>query len=162
VQSCESYHAIRFKRRGRQTADAHATAVEEVLATIPERHAGWVEQRLRPRSGISLADRLLSLVHKHEAIIGPVLEDAEDFCQRAAATRHYLTHGTRRSAAVLTDMKDILFGGWVLRILFEACLLTELDIIPSVSVNPFEGTSRYEHLKAHPLTLSSAVGRPQK
>ena len=124
-----------------------------MLAAIPDRHAEWVEQRLRPRSGISLADRLLLLCHEHEAIIGPLLGDVEDFCHRVAATRHFLTHGTRKSADVLADTKDILFGGWVLRLLFEACMLTELGIIPSISTNPFDGTSRYEHMKANPLKL---------
>jgi len=154
VQACESYHALRFKRRGRKSPDEHAQAIEEVLAAVPQRHVEWVEERLRPRP-TTLADRLLFLCRQHEAIMQPLLADTEEFCRRAAVTRHYLTHGTRQTADVITDMRDIVYGCWVLRILFEACLLCELGIIPDIAANPFEGTSHYEHLKAHPLALTA-------
>jgi hypothetical protein len=160
VQSCESYHEIRWKNRGRKSADAHARAVAEVLAAIPKEHIDWVAPRLVTRSKISLADRLRVLCDEHEGIVGPLLGNVEDFCQCAAATRNYLTHGTRRRDDVITDMREVLFAGWALRILLESCLLTELSIIPSMSANPFEGTSHYEHLKAHPLTLSGTSVSP--
>jgi ApeA N-terminal domain 1 len=153
VQACESYHAIRLKNRGRKSPEAHAQAVGEVLAAIPDKHIEWVEPRLEARSRISLEDRLLFLCHEHEDIIRPLLGSVESFCRRVVATRHFLTHGTRRSTDVITDMREILFADWVLRILFEACVLGELGIITPARINPFEGTSRYEHLRTHPLEL---------
>jgi len=153
VQACESYHAIRLKNRGRKSAEAHAQAVEEVLAAIPDKHIEWVEPRLEARSRISLEDRLLFLCHEYEDIIRPLLGSVESFCRRVVATRHFLTHGRRRPADVITDMREILFAGWVIRILFEACVLGELGIITPSRINPFEGTSRYEHLRTHPLEL---------
>ena len=84
--------------------------------------------------------------------VKPLLNNAGDFCHRLAVTRNYLTHGGSKSAAVITDILQFVHANWVLRILFEACLLSELDIIPSVRANPFEGSFHYVHLKAHPLS----------
>lgn len=154
VQSCASYHEIRLKNRGRKSAEAHAQAVEEVLAAVPEEHIAWVAPRLTTRPRISVEDRLRYLCDEHAEIVGPLLGSVEDFCGRVAVTRHFLVHGTR-AHGVITDMREILFAVWALRVLFESCLLSELGVIPSINANPFEGTRRYEHLKAHPLVLSS-------
>lgn len=151
TQACESYHTIRFKNRGRVSADAHARAVEEVMEAVPAQHRDWVGPKLQGRPGISLASRLLFLCQRHEGVVQPLLKDVEGFCDSVAATRHYLTHGTRRPPTVMTDMLQIIYATWVLRILFEACLLEELGLTPDVLPTPFEGSSRYEHLSANPL-----------
>ena len=151
TQACESYHANRLKNHGRTSAGAHSRAVKEVLEAVPAEHRDWVEPKLQGRPGISLAQRLLSLCQRHLWVVQPLLRDTEGFCERVAATRNYLTHGTRLPPTVMTVMLDVVYATWVLRILFEACLLEEIGLTPTVLPNPFEGSSQYEHLKANPL-----------
>ena len=151
VQACEIFHEIRFRNRGRKTAEAHAQAVQDVLAAVPDEHREWVELRLQGRPKTTLDDRLRFLCNQHEDIVKPLLSDVGDFCHRLAVTRNYLTHGGSKSSAVITDMLQFVHANWVLRILFEVCLLSELGIISSIRANPFEGAFRYVHLKANPL-----------
>jgi hypothetical protein len=132
VQACESFHVLRHGKRGRPSAADHAQALEEVMSAIPPRHRGWVEPRLAGRPAISLQNRLAYLCQEHSEIVAPLVASVKAFCRRVATTRHFLTHGTKQSDDVITDMREVLHAAWVLRILFEACLLRELGITPSI------------------------------
>ncbi len=134
VQALEVYH-----RRALYVPDLpkeeHEMRVEEILDSAPERHEGWLRQKLQVVSEPSLSERLHKILKIHRGIsdhvVGKKGEARDEFVNKVVWTRNYRTHFDEDKKDRAARGEELYRISQKLRLLLEACLMQEVGFDPN-------------------------------
>ncbi len=144
ARAAEAYHRKRYGRSDRAKED-HETRVSEILAVTRDEHREWLAERLEHSDEATLRHRLRQLIQDHDAVMAPFGGgDRKALINRLVKTRNELTHLTEEGAAVTPNLREIFEMNEVLGVLFEACLLRELEFPVDRVAHMFAEYPRYQ------------------
>jgi len=129
VQAVESYHQRVCGGEYLQEKEyrpVYEALVKAIPSEIEEDFRSSLEKRLKYGNEYSLRKRLKEIFEKYSVILSRFIEDKENFIERVADTRNYLTHwreGLKEHAAQGEELYRLTQK---LNMILEICLLAEL------------------------------------
>lgn len=144
AQAAESYHRRRFKSRVLSDKE-HRTRTKAILQSVPEEHRSWLKDKLTHSNEPTLRERLRELISSTSHIVGPLLQDKEDFIKKVADTRNYLTHYDPRLRKKMPEARQLYTLQLVLTFVIETLLLNELGFSLERSAELFQRNQQYTY-----------------
>lgn len=125
IQAIESYHR-RVKKNYELPEQEHNKRIVKILNAVPEEHKKWLEVKLAYSNEPTLRRRLKEILDNYPKIVNKFIRDKESFIQKVVDTRNYLIHYDAILKERSVETEEIYHVAQKLKILLEACLLTEI------------------------------------
>ena len=106
------------------------TYVDQRLLTLVSAAEAYHRETVGPRKGLSLHDRLTSLLGRADDIAGPLVKDRAAFLKQVVRTRNMLTHLTTKDAHQIPGPNAIYRLSRTLNFVLRRCLLRDLELAP--------------------------------
>ena len=128
MHAIESYHRRKYDGK-LLSPELHKERINRILAGTPTDLQSWLKEELAFSNELSLKERLAALWQMLGDLLKEKVQDPELFIRTVVDTRNYLTHYDRNIESKKTverDEKNLSNLSANLKILLEACLLTEI------------------------------------